>query len=233
MWADVALIVGAYLLGSLPHLFLLGRLCGVDLKGDLHCELWQKGGQLLGTIGILGEFAKGAIPVLVGKSLGFDLFIVVLAGLAAVSGQMWPIFSRFEGEKGNSIGLAMAGALALEPLFVALVPIAVAVAVRTLPRLRNSSQPVSERLTGGPHSRSLPLGMAIGFLTLPIASWWLREPLVITWGYAVLFILIMVRRLTAGLRGDLAAGVSIRGILVKRLLYDRSYRQAARASSLG
>jgi len=225
MWADVVLILGAYLLGSLPHLSFLGKLRGVDLEGDLHISLWRRGGRLVGTMGILGEFAKGAIPVLVGKSLGFDLSIVVLAGLAAVSGQMWPIFSRFDGEKGNSIGLGMAGALAPIALFIALVPMAIGVAIRTVPRLLDSSQSRNERLKfGGPPSRSEPLGMAIGFLVLPIASWGLGELRVITLGYIALFVLIMVRRLTAGLRGDLARNTGIKRILINRLLYDRSYR---------
>lgn len=225
MWADVALVLGAYLLGSLPHLSVLGKLRGVDLEGDLHISLWRRGGRLVGTIGILGEFAKGAIPVLVGKSLGFDLSIVVLAGLVAVSGQMWPVFSRFDGEKGNSVGLAMAGALAPKLLFITLVPIVIGVAIKIVPRLLDTSQSLNERLKfGGSPSRSLPLGMAIGFLLFPVASWVLGEPPVITSGYIALFLLIMVRRLTAGLRGDLARNTGIRGILINRLLYDRSYR---------
>lgn len=225
MWADIALVLGAYLLGSLPHLSFLGKLRGVDLGGDLHISLWRRGGRLVGTIGILGEFAKGVIPILIGKSLGFDLSIVVLAGLAAVTGQMWPVFSRFDGEKGNSIGLAMAGALAPKLLFIALVPMVIGVAIKTVPRLLDTSQSLNERLKfGGSPSRSLPLGMAIGFLLFPVASWVLGEASVVTSGYIALFLLIMVRRLTAGLRGDLAVNTGIKRILINRLLYDRSYR---------
>jgi len=225
MWADGALILGAYLLGSLPHLAVLGKLRGIDLEGDSHLSLWRKGGRLVGTIGILGEFTKGVIPVLIGKSLGFEPIVIALAGLAVVSGQMWSIFSRFDGEKGNSVGIAMAGALAPKVLFIALVPIIISVAIRTVPRLRDSRQSLNERLKfGGPPSRSLPLGMAIGFLMLPIVSWWLGELLVITLGYLVLFVLIMVRRLTAGLRGDVKVNTDIKSILINRFLYDRSYR---------
>lgn len=225
MSAEVALILGAYLIGSLPHLSALAKLRGIHLEGDLHISLWRKGGRLVGTIGILLEFIKGVTPVLVGKGLDFSLFIIALAGLAVVSGQMWPIFTRFNGEKGNSIGLAMAGALAIKPLLIALVPIAGGVAIRTVPRLLDASQPLNERLKlGGPPSRSLPLGMGIGFLLLPIVSWWLGEPLVITLCFFALFILIMIRRLTAGLRGDLEVNTNIRGILINRLLYDRNYR---------
>ena len=224
MWTDFALIMGAYLLGSVPHLWALGKLCGVDLDGDLHISLWRRGGRLVGGIGILVDLLKGMVPVLVGKSLGFNILVVTLAGLVVVCGQMWPIFSRFNGEKGNSTGLAMALALAPYPLLIALIPIAVGVAIRTVPRLLDARQSLNERLKlGGPPSRSLPLGMAVGFLVLPIASLLLKEPSVITSGYSALFILVMIRRLTAGLRADLAASTSVGSILVNRLLYDRSY----------
>ena len=233
MWTNVALVLGAYLLGSLPHLAALGKFRGVKLEGDSHISLWNRGGRLVGTIGILGEFAKGIIPVLIGKSLDFDLSIVVVAGLVVVCGQMWPIFSRFDGEKGNSVGLAMAGTLSPLVVFIALVPIVIGVTIRTVPRLMNTSQPIIERLAGGPPSRSLPVAMAIGFLVMPIASWCLGKPPEITFGCLVLFILIMIRRLTAGLRSDLAVNTDIKGILINRLLYDRSYHQVAEISDLG
>ena len=222
MWASIALIVGSYLLGAAPHLAALGKLRGLNLEGDLHISLWRTGGRLVGTVGLLGEFAKGVIPILVGGALGFDLPAIVLAGLAAVIGQMWPVFSRFDGEKGNSIGLAMAGALAPMSLFIALIPIVIGAAIRTLPRLMDARQSLDTRLKfGGPPSRSLPLGMAVGFLVLPVASWWLGKPQAIISGYWTLFTLIMVRRLTAGLRRDLKTDTKVKGILINRLLYDR------------
>ncbi len=226
MWTGGALILGAYLLGSLPHLAALAKLRGISLEGDSHLSLWRTGGRFVGTLGILGEFAKGVVAVLVVKSLGFGLLIIGLAGLAVVIGQMWPVFSRFDGEKGNSVGLAMAGALAPHVVFISLVPIIIGVAIRTVPRLLDNSKSLNERLKfGGPPSCSLPLGMAIGFLVMPIASWRLGEPLVINVGLLALFVLIMVRRLTAGLKADLKANTEIRGILINRLLYDRSYRR--------
>ena len=98
MAADIALIVGAYLLGSVPQLSLLARLRRVNLDGDFHQSLWDRGGQAIAVLGVIGEFAKGIIPVLVGKGLDFDILVVALAGLAAVCGQMWPVFSRFDGD---------------------------------------------------------------------------------------------------------------------------------------
>ena len=223
MWNNIALVLGAYFLGSAPHLLALGKLCNVTMDGDLHINLWRRGGRLVGFIGILLDMAKGVTPVLVGKGLGFDLAVVTLAGIAVVVGQMWPVFSRFHGEKGNSTGLAMALALVPKALAIALVPIVIGAGFRTVPRMMNTQQSLNERLQlGGPPSRSLPLGMAIGFLVLPLASWWLGQPSEVTLGCGALFVLIVLRRLTNRLKGDIEADTSVLSTLLNRLLYDRS-----------
>ena len=223
MWADITLILGAYLLGSAPHLSALARLRSIELEGDYHISLWERAGPLLCFTGLLGEFAKGAIPVLIARGLSFSLPVVTLAGLAAVSGQMWPIFSRFDGEKGNSIGLAMAAALVPKATLIAIIPIVAAVILRMGPRLLSAHRPINYKSAiGGAPSRVLPLGMATGFFILPLASWWLGEPLEIIMGCAALFILIMLRRLTAGIRGDLAESTDIKAMITRRLLYDRA-----------
>ena len=226
MWANLAMILGAYLLGALPVLYLLGRLRGYDLskEEDLHMALWRKVGRFEGTLGIIWDLGKGAVCVLIARVLGFSPSVVAAAGVAVVAGQMWPAFYRFDGEKGNSTGLAMALALAPMPLLIALIPILVGAIIRTAPRFLRSGQSVNERLKfGGPPSLSLPLGMAIGFAVLPLASWWLGESGAVTIAFAVLFVLIMVRRLTADLRKDLEGATNKRGILVNRFFYDRSY----------
>lgn len=222
----VLLIIGAYLLGSAPHLAWLARLHGSNLDGDFHIGLWQRAGKLIGVIGFLGEFAKGAIPVLVAKWLGFSPLATGLAGLAAVSGQMWPVFSRFDGEKGNSIGIGMVAALVPNATLLALVPIIVSIAIRTVPRLLKSHKfPDEQPLIGGAPSRSLPLGMATGFLVVTIASWWQGEPPAIIGCCSALFLLIIIRRLTAGLSVDLKTSRNLRAIFLNRFLYDRGIVQ--------
>jgi glycerol-3-phosphate acyltransferase PlsY len=221
MWADVVLILGSYLLGSMPHLSLLAKLRHVELDGDFHQNLWSRAGKIAGVLGILGDFIKGALPVLLGKSLDFNLAIIGLAGLAAVCGQMWPVFSKFDGEKGNSIALAMAMALVPKSDLVALIPVIIAILIRTVPRLVAKSSG-DKPIVGGAPSISLPLGMAICFLILPLITWYFGEPMEIVWCLVALFILLMIRRLTAGLRHDLKAGGDVKRILMNRLLFDRA-----------
>ncbi|MGD0794595.1 MAG: glycerol-3-phosphate acyltransferase [Dehalococcoidales bacterium] len=222
MWSDAVLILASYLLGTAPQLALLARVRRVQLQGDFHESLWNKAGKALAVTGILGEFIKGIIPVLVGRWLGFSPVTVVIAGLAAVCGQMWPVFARFDGEKGNSIAIAMVTALNFKPAIVALVLPLVALVIRTLPRLKAKSAGEGKALVGGTYSRSFPLGMALYFLAQPFLSCWFNRPPEIIWGTALLFVLIMIRRLTAGLERDLKASRDIKSILLNRLLYDRA-----------
>jgi len=224
MWDDIALVVGAYLLGSVPHLVGLARLTGLDSSGDLHIKLWNERGPTVGLVAIFGELIKGAVPVLVGKGLDFDILTVTLAGLAVVTGQMWSMFRRFKGEKGNSIGVAMSASLSIIPLLFAAIAFAVGAAVKLMPRLLNRNISVKEKVEfGGPQSLSLPLGMAVGFLVLPLASWGFGDPVVVTLGFSVMFILIMIKRMTADVRQDLVEGVSLRSVLINRFLFDRSF----------
>lgn len=223
MWTDIVLVLGSYVFGSIPHLSLLARLRRVDLDGDFHENLWYRAGRVIGIVGVAGEFVKGALPVLVARSLDFGLATVAIAGLAAVCGQMWPVFSRFDGEKGNSIALAMVIALTPVSALVAVIIIIIALIFRTLPRLiAKSGKPGARSIVGGPYSRSLPVGMFIAFLGLPFVSWYFGEPVETIWGCTALFVLIIIRRLTAGLSEDRKTGQDIGSILLRRLLFDRA-----------
>jgi acyl phosphate:glycerol-3-phosphate acyltransferase len=225
MWQDILLIIGAYLLGSAPHLVALGRMRGIKMDGDRHILLWSKGGRALGFTGVILDVAKGAIPVLAGRLLHFDIAITTAAGVAVVIGQMWPVFNRFDGEKGNSIGAGMALSLAMKPFLVAAVVFAIGAGIKLLPRLWRNRQTLNEWTRfGGPTSISLPVGMIAGFLVLPFASWGFHEPAAVTVGFAILFILLIIRRITAGLKADLKGKRNTGSIIINRMLLDRSFR---------
>ena len=217
---DSIYVLGAYLLGNLPQLFALARLRRVRLDGDYHMSLWQRAGLVLAVVGILLEFVKGALSIFIGRWLGFDVTVIAIAGVAAVCGQMWPAFQKFDGEKGNTIGLAMAAALDFQAIIFGIIPVAIGAAVRTAPRIFGRSAKRTS-IFGGPNSLGLPLGMFFGFLLLPIASWWLNHPPAVTWAFAVTFMLILIRRLTAGIRSDLKISSDWKRIIWGRLLLDR------------
>jgi glycerol-3-phosphate acyltransferase PlsY len=236
--ADIALVIGAYLLGSLPYMVLLSRARGFDLSNeeDLHMALWRKVGRLEGLSGVLVDILKGAIPVVVGFAFHLHLAAIAASGVAAVAGQMWPVFRKFDGEKGNTTGIgyvitfsayiaATISPLAYIVLSAFVIPILIGASMRTVPLLTARGETLKERLSfSSPASNSMPLGMATGFALAPLASWCLRQPLEMTLSFLAVFIIIIIRRLTAGLSKDLkTATTSVKSILLNRFLYDRSY----------
>jgi glycerol-3-phosphate acyltransferase PlsY len=236
--ADIALVIGAYLLGSLPYMILLARARGVDLskEDDLHMALWHKVGRLEGLSGVIVDMLKGVIPIIVGFAFDFRLAVTAAAGVAALAGQMWPVFRKFDGERGNTTGIGVVIALTMyltatySPLayvvfIIFAIPILIGISFKIIPRMMQSNQTLSERLKfGGPVSNSMPLGMGVGFAIAPLSSWCLRQPPEMTWGFLAIFVVIMIRRLTVGLSKDLKEPkTNIRSILINRLLYDRSY----------
>ena len=67
MLVEVLFIVCAYLFGSLPVLYWIGRAKGFDLnpkEKDLHQALWREVGYTEGLAGILWDALKGPIPPL-------------------------------------------------------------------------------------------------------------------------------------------------------------------------
>jgi hypothetical protein len=64
--------------------------------------------------------------------------------------------------------------------------------------------------------------MLVGFATAPIAAWCSREPTDITLSLLALFIIIALRRLTAGLKADLKTSNNITRVLVSRLIFGQS-----------
>ena len=209
--------------GFHPSVYLLGLLKGKRLSGDLHHELWRQCGRLFGIIGFLSELVKGALPVLIGRAIHLDIAVIAAAGVAGVGGQMWPVFYHFDGEKGNSVGAAMSLALTPLPFLIALIPMAGGFLIRTLPRFLKRGQSVNEKFKlGGPPSNSFPLGMAVGFAVLPLAAWALGWSASVVLAYAVLFVLIMIRRATAGLKLERHKSRNLFSTLLNRLLYDRS-----------
>jgi len=114
-----ALIVGfAYLLGSVPTGVLLGYLAGVDVRsagsGNVGAtNVARVAGKWLGLLTLLGDTAKGFVPVLLTLQLGLDATVAGVAAFAAFLGHLYPIYLKFRGGKG--VATALGALLALAP----------------------------------------------------------------------------------------------------------------------
>ena len=100
MPADVLIVLGGYLLGSIPFGYVLPRLLrGDDVRrhgsGNVGASnVWRAYGPSLGVPVALLDVAKGFVPALVGLKVGSD-WVGVLAGAAAMVGHARPVFLRF------------------------------------------------------------------------------------------------------------------------------------------
>ncbi len=231
MLIQVIYLVCAYLLGSIPYMLLLGRARGYDLshETDLHMALYRKVGRIEGASGIAVDFLKGIIAVLAGFLLRFDLVFVAAAAILVTCGQMWPVFQRFNGEKGNTTGLAAIATLLIAYdegwiFYVGISIIFIGFLVRTTPRFMSANTWYQRLSFGGPASNSLPLGMFIGFAMMPLIAGLVKIRWEITLALLLIFVFIIIRRLTARVRTDIRERrSSISRILINRLLFDRSY----------
>jgi glycerol-3-phosphate acyltransferase PlsY len=105
--ALVLLVIAiAYLLGSIPSAYIVGRLLkGLDIRevGDGRIGMantYRRVGIVGAIIVGLMDLTKGAMAVLLAQKLGLHLSIVLLAGLTAVVGHNWSVFLHFKGGKG-------------------------------------------------------------------------------------------------------------------------------------
>ncbi|MFQ6058213.1 MAG: glycerol-3-phosphate acyltransferase [Anaerolineae bacterium] len=199
----MALVVAAYLLGSIPFAYLIGRWRGVDLtqvgtRNVGAANLGQVVGRWAGALAFLADMAKGLVPVLAARALRYGGLAAAAAGVAAVAGHCWPLFLRFRGGRGNATGMGAAAGLSPRALVVALLFFAL-----------------------GAATRLLALGMLLGFAVMPLLAWWFgAEGATVTALVAILG-LIVVRRLTAlGVRQQLAQAEDKGRAVINLLLYD-------------
>jgi glycerol-3-phosphate acyltransferase-like protein len=97
----------AYLYGSLPLVYLLGRRRRVDLKrigsGNVGAtNLLPAAGFGRAALGWLFDASKGLLPIAVCRRLGCDERTARLAGVCGVAGQCWPLFLGLNGGRGIS-----------------------------------------------------------------------------------------------------------------------------------
>lgn len=110
------MLVGAYVLGSIPFAQLLARVKGVDLRkvgsGNVGAgNLTSSVGLPWGIAAALLDGLKGLVPVWLGLRYGLGPGAAGLVGLAAVIGHNWSIFMR--GRSGRGLATAFGVIVAL------------------------------------------------------------------------------------------------------------------------
>jgi glycerol-3-phosphate acyltransferase PlsY len=119
----LALVAVAYLLGSIPvGLWVARVLGGPDPRqhgsGNLGtANVYRLLGWKAGALTLLGDVAKGALPVALARLTltppgGWQETGVALVGAAAVLGHVFPLYLRFKGGKGVATTFGVVAVLA-------------------------------------------------------------------------------------------------------------------------
>ncbi len=161
------------------------------------------------------DVGKGMLMVWAAKLVGLSIALQVTVGLATIVGHNWPVFLRFSGGRG---GLTTLG-----------------IAVMLIPKLGLILLSIAFLLSV---VRQMALGTILGIASLPIFSWFSSAPIVtwlfgqslgpneqlpVTLGFLAIFLVAVLRRLTAP-RTSVSASVPMGQLIVNRLLFDRDIR---------
>ncbi len=198
----VAVLLGAYLIGSAPLAWLLGRWRHLELRqvgsgNPGTSNLFRNAGLGVAVLSGPMQFAQGVIPVVVARAVGGDSGLLEFAAICAVAGNGWPVWFHFKGQRG--IAVATGAVAAINPALLVVLLICFSV---------------------GALCRAIAVGVLAGFSALPIAAAWVGgRNLALT--CAVLLGMVVLRRLE-GLSADLRRAHSDqeRRVLVRRLFLD-------------
>lgn len=155
-----AVLLGAYLLGSIPSAYVVARLvAGVDIRRVGDGNMGAKNtyltiGRLPGFTVAAADIGKGALAVALARYLRMPDGVVYWAGALAVLGHDFPIFLGFRGGQGMAAMVGVFGVLFPREMLISLCAIAVAFLL----------------------TRNWDLSCAIGFVLLPTLMWLGGQP---------------------------------------------------------
>ncbi len=211
----IALIAGAYLVGSIPSSYLVGRLArGIDIR--------EHGSKNVGASNLSAQvgawwavpvvpfdvLVKGTLPVLIAsdRMLGLGLGVEVAAAIAAITGHNWSVFSRFHGGRGMATVLGTTAALNF-PLLIVYGSVAALGVLFT------------------PWKDSAAWWM-IAVVLMPVWATLLNLPVEIVWYAGAFAMVIAAKRMTSNSLRDSDGNVTTR-LLWNRLVFDRDIADRA------
>ena len=116
IYFKVFYIIASYLLGSVVFGYVVARILKKKGFGYVDRPGTAGTGRQYGFKAALPVFifdcGKGAAVPLIGKAIGLDMIIIIIASLALLIGHNWPVFFKFRGGGGVATAMGMAAALA-------------------------------------------------------------------------------------------------------------------------
>ncbi len=164
------IVLLGYFLGSIPTAYIAGRLLkGRDIQqmGDGNIgaanafrQLGAKTGIAVGII----DAGKGALAIIIAQTANLPQAAVMLAGVATVVGHNWSAFIGFRGGRGESTTIGILLTLITQPMLILAAPVLAVLLIK----------------------RNVIITSCVGFILLPLVSWWLGIPgLLVAYGVAL------------------------------------------------
>jgi len=127
-------LILSYLLGSVSGSMLMGKLKGVDIRdmGSKNAggtNAFRTQGALFALVVIIIDILKGFIPTKFIPFINLPFFsgmgidenlLIILCGIAAILGHVYPVYHRFRGGKGGGAAMGMILAIYWPVILIAL-----------------------------------------------------------------------------------------------------------------
>ena len=115
------MIVISYFIGAVPFGLVLGKAAGIDVRKDGSGNIGATNvarlvGKKIGIVTLLLDVAKGFLPMLAAAGLGAGENTILLCGIAAFAGHLYPVYLKLKGGKG--VATALGVFLYLDPVAV-------------------------------------------------------------------------------------------------------------------
>jgi glycerol-3-phosphate acyltransferase PlsY len=170
------IIVLAYLSGSIPTGVILTQRMGLDIRtmgsGNVGAtNVARSAGKRVGLLTLLGDIAKGLVPILLVRFFDLGETALACAAVAALLGHLFSPFLGFSGGKGVATGLGVLLGLAPLAVLLALVVFLVTFAI----------------------SRIVSLSSLVATLVTPFLLWWFSYPAARIYAGVLIALLIIMR----------------------------------------
>jgi len=205
----LAVAVAAYLLGSVPSSYLIGRwVAGVDIRhhgsGNLGASnlTAQVGAKWATPVVVFDVLVKGSLPVVLVSSRFLDLGVgtEAVVATAAILGHNWSIFTKFQG--GRGMATLLGAVLALNfPLTIV---------YGSIPALGVLFTPWKDSA----------VWWLIAVILMPVWAAVLNLPAELVYAAIVFALITIAKRMTSNSLRDSTGSISTR-LLMTRVVFDR------------
>ncbi len=209
LMTTITVVIGAYLVGSIPTSYLIGRwIGGVDIRrhgsGNVGASnlTAQVGAKWAAPVVIFDVFVKGSLPVFVVSDRLLELGVGTEAAvaIAAILGHNWSVFAKFQGGRGMATVLGTTLALNF-PLLVV---------YGSVPALGVLFTPWKDSA----------VWWLIAVIMMPVWAALLNLPLALVIFSAAFALITAAKRMTSNSLRDNSGSISVQ-LMLTRVVFDR------------